>query len=375
MHLKDITMGNRILTHVGGRLDYIDIAKSLGMLTIIWGHVRLGDWSNAFVYAWHIPLFFVLSGMVFDKNRYANFSSFLLKKVKSLLIPYVIFSFLTWVIWAVFSFIVQAPIQSYWMPLAQTFIAQGSGGFLVHNVPLWFVTCLFVMELLYYFIADLRRSWIIIVTILLAALSYCLITYWTGWDVTLLPWNLEVACLGLPFYAVGHLIVQKWGHQSMQEKVSSHRGISVLLIMFLAVVVIIGSNYNGSISFGHSDLGKNVFVSYACAFFGVSMMIIVSMLLTVSSWNQKDTLLMKVLKWFGRNSFIAMVIHNPIKGIVSVLVGKIFQCSVSVVSHNYLYSSVVLVITLVVTMFGIIIINWFEVVFKKRIEFRRHLAN
>ena len=61
----------------GQRWDYNDLAKSLGMLAILWGHIRLTGWSNAFVYAWHIPLFFFLSGMVFDKSRYANFRTFI----------------------------------------------------------------------------------------------------------------------------------------------------------------------------------------------------------------------------------------------------------------------------------------------------------
>lgn len=193
---------------INKRWDYNDLAKSLGMLAILWGHIRLTGWSNAFVYAWHIPLFFFLSGMVFDKSKYANFKTFLIKKVKSLLVPYVIFSFLTWIIWAVFSFVTHAHIESYWMPLAQTFIAQGSGGFLLHNVPLWFVTCLFMMEIIYYAIADWKRGWILTVTIILAAISYYMITYINVIDITLLPWNIEVVCLGLPFYVVGHLIVQ-----------------------------------------------------------------------------------------------------------------------------------------------------------------------
>ena len=131
------------------RLDYNDLAKSLGMLTILWGHIRLTGWSNDFVYAWHIPLFFFLSGMVFNKRKYADFKTFFMKKVKSLLVPYAIFSILTWGVWAVFTFVSHNNVESYWMPLAQTFIAQGSGGFLVHNVPLWFVTCLFVIEIVY----------------------------------------------------------------------------------------------------------------------------------------------------------------------------------------------------------------------------------
>lgn len=112
------------------------------MLLIVWGHIRLGDWSNAFVYAFHIPLFFFLSGMVFSKKRYPDFKSFLLKRINSLIKPYVVFSGLTWIIWVAYSYVSHANVESYWMPLAQTFIAQGSGGFFIHNVPLWFVSCL-----------------------------------------------------------------------------------------------------------------------------------------------------------------------------------------------------------------------------------------
>ena len=42
------------------RIDYIDIAKGLGMMTIIWGHIMYAGISNAIVYAFHIPLFFFL---------------------------------------------------------------------------------------------------------------------------------------------------------------------------------------------------------------------------------------------------------------------------------------------------------------------------
>ena len=47
----------RLVNPIGGgkRLDYNDLAKAFGMLAIIWGHIRLTGWSNAFVYAWHIP--------------------------------------------------------------------------------------------------------------------------------------------------------------------------------------------------------------------------------------------------------------------------------------------------------------------------------
>ncbi len=136
-------------TLVKKRLDYIDIAKALGMLTIMWGHIAANK-SVTFVYAFHIPLFFFLSGMVFVQYKYPDFKSFVKRRIQTLIVPYIIYSFITWTIWALFSYATHARADSYWMPLMQTFIAQGSEGYLVHNVPLWFVSCLFVVELAYY---------------------------------------------------------------------------------------------------------------------------------------------------------------------------------------------------------------------------------
>lgn len=348
-----------IPTGGGKRLDYNDLAKALGMLSIMWGHIRLGDWSNSFVYAWHIPLFFFLSGMVFNKSKYANFKVFLLKKVKSLLIPYIIFSVLTWIVWAVFVYVTHAEVDSYLMPLAETVIAQGSGGFLVHNVPLWFVTCLFVMEIMYYFISKLKKLDIIIFSVAFAVASYCMITYFDRWDVTLLPWNIEVACLGLPFYAAGHLIVQKCGHQSMQNWVSDHKCVSGVLVIVLATIVLLGSHYNGSISFGHASL-HNPLITYPCAFMGIAMMLLVCMLLANTRACVENKRWMQGLKWFGRNSFTAMAIHNPIKGFACVMVGVIMHCGSDTVSMNSSFSFIAFVVTLLATIGGIIMWNWLK---------------
>lgn len=334
------------------------------MLAIIWGHIRLTGWSNAFVYAWHIPLFFFLSGMVFNKCKYADFRTFFMKKVRSLLVPYVIFSFLTWFVWAAFSLVTHAQVDSYWMPLAQTFIAQGSGGFLVHNVPLWFVTCLFVMEVIYYFLSGFKKVWILIVSIALASVSYYMITYVDVVDITLLPWNLEVACLGLPFFAIGHLIVQKFGHQQMQNWVDSHRVVALISCMLLGSLVFIGSSCNGSISFGHADI-HNPLITYQCALAGITMMLLFCMLLAGTESCLNDVKWMHWIKWFGRNSFTAMAIHNPIKGFVCVIVGVLFGCGSASVSNNSSYSVVAFVLTLTITIVGITLVNWVKTVYNK----------
>ena len=342
------------------RLEYIDFAKAFGMLLIVWGHIRLGDWSNAFVYAFHIPLFFFLSGMVFSKKRYPDFKSFLLKRVNSLIKPYIVFSVLTWIVWAAFSYVTHANVDSYWMPLAETFIAQGSGGFLLHNVPLWFVTCLFIVEIIYYFLADLKRLWIMTITIVMAAISYWAINNLECFDITLLPWNIEVAMLAIPFYAAGHWIVKAKTHQGIMNMVNSYKITTIVLAAVFAYVVYVGSQYNGSISFGHADLGKNVFVTYGCGLAGTLMCLIGCILLADTKINKAGLKLLEWTKWFGRNSFNAMAIHNPIKGFVCMVAGVALHCGSAAVSANSYYSFIAFLLTLVVTVIGMVFINWFK---------------
>lgn len=270
------------------------------------------------------------------------------------------FSVLTWIVWAAFSYVTHANIDSYWIPLAETFIAQGSGGFLLHNVPLWFVTCLFVVEIIYYFLADLKRLWIMTITIVMAAISYWAINNLECFDVTLLPWNIEVSMLAIPFYAAGHWIVKAKTRQGIMNMVNIHKITTIVLAAVFAYVAYVGSQYNGSISFGHADIGKNVFVTYGCALAGTLMWLIGCILLADTKINKAGVKLLEWTKWFGRNSFNAMAIHNPIKGFVCVVVGVALHCGSATVSANSYYSFLAFLLTLVVTVIGMVFINWFK---------------
>lgn len=52
------------------RLEYIDFLKAVGILAVIWGHIYTrNDAIYQFVYSFHVPLFFVLSGVFFKPNQ------------------------------------------------------------------------------------------------------------------------------------------------------------------------------------------------------------------------------------------------------------------------------------------------------------------
>lgn len=49
------------------RLDYLDVAKGIGILLVILGHCQLGRIGRAhsLIYSFHMPLFFFISGVCF----------------------------------------------------------------------------------------------------------------------------------------------------------------------------------------------------------------------------------------------------------------------------------------------------------------------
>lgn len=93
------------MTQTARRLDHIDIAKAIGLLLVIYGHTfrmpmrAAYPWcafSYTFVYRFHVPLLFLLSGMgctlTAQKNRSLSARQFVCKKAHSLLLPWGVYS-------------------------------------------------------------------------------------------------------------------------------------------------------------------------------------------------------------------------------------------------------------------------------------------
>lgn len=344
------------------RLDYIDLAKGLGMLTIMWGHIHTGV-STQLVYAFHIPLFFFLSGLVFSRQRYANFGVFLKKRWKGLIFPYIVFSLLTWAVWAAYSYVTHTSVESYWTPLLQTFIAQGSEGYLVHNVPLWFVMCLFSVEVIYYFTSKLKTFWNILLSLTLGAVGAWM-SVTDVYDFSVLPWSFDVALMALPFYAIGSLTNQYIGHERITGAVERHRGIAVLLMIVSAAFLYVGGTSNGQVSMGHAYLGKDLLVFYPVALCGIAAFMALCLLISSCKSLINSKLIGGGIS-FGKNSFRAMAIHNPVKGFIIVILAKATHSSTSVVQGGLLTSIVAFVLTLVVT---VLVIKTIELILQKTLK-------
>ena len=76
------------------RIEYIDIAKGLGIIFVVWGHT--GFWGSIQVNLFHMSLFFFISGLTFNVNK--SVRNMIIGKLKSCYLPYIGFSLSAFII-------------------------------------------------------------------------------------------------------------------------------------------------------------------------------------------------------------------------------------------------------------------------------------
>ena len=309
------------------RMDYLDMLKCLGMFIVVSGHIHpYYGWFSLSVHCFVIPLYFFLSGMTFKRSKFPTLWDFIKHRAKTLLLPYLMFSVVTWIFWAAFRVATHSQVD-IWGPLLQTLISQGSGGFLVHNVPLWFLPCLFVIEVIYYIIDKLPEWANITACIVLSILGACMISVWRGVFVI------------LPF--------------------------SISLMISLTLVMINTAHWNGHISLGSDSLGNCPPIFYLNAFMGIVTsgifaILICSLKRTNKLWNS----IMDYHLWYGRNSLYIMATHVPVKGLIIFAIARMIGESTVYVAKDWWCIAIVFALTCAIcSLLSLLIVKW-----KKRDE-------
>jgi len=211
------------------RTHWIDIARGIGIIFIIYGHLLVKESSSFLLYSFHIPLFFFLSGAVYNPRKYANFFTFLKKSAKTLLLPYFVVSFIFFVLWL-------TGLKSHELFSHQSikqFLSifyANSDIFMVFNAVLWFLPALFVTRLLF---AVVYRQFTQTRTIILALLCFSVFGYLLAVVFApnlKLPFGAEVALSAVVFYGAGFL----W-NQSEKAKALLFKYKYFLFILLLAL--------------------------------------------------------------------------------------------------------------------------------------------
>ncbi len=282
------------------RLDFVDVWKGIGILLVVIAHVNYSQPLLTIIYSFHMPLFFVMSGMLFKPQSYENFVSFIKKKSRSLLCPYVLFYLLSILYHIVVQFVADYNCMNWNLYLKyffQMFLSQGSAN--VANAPLWFVPCLMLVETIYYFVSKANRYITVTASALITVLGWLLESDILNFDNKLLPWSLDSAMFAVGFFAFGQLLsgpILKFATSINSDRFSLVKHIVIILVC--AVLLIPLALLNGKVSMGSKEL-NNGFLFYATGLIGSALVLSAGLLLKKS----------KFLAYCGKNSFYIMSTH------------------------------------------------------------------
>ena len=190
------------------RLDYIDIAKGIGMIMVVLGHaVRMPELMYGIIFSVHMPLFFILSGYCFSFRPEEKFGYFLKKNARQLLLPYFLTSCIVIVIKVIVAVIrgydILETLEGWWLT-----IVYGSGAKVPERLEdilmpigvIWFLLALFIGRTLLRCILYSRVPWL-----------WALILFFASYistDLFWLPFSIQPGLCCVLFLYIGYIIKQ-----------------------------------------------------------------------------------------------------------------------------------------------------------------------
>ena len=282
------------------RLDFIDISKGIGIILVVIGHVmNISNYESIFISSFHMPMFFLISGYLFNSNKYDDFFTLVKHKFISLIIPYIIYGFI-----GVLFQISALLLQKRSIDLLSIFYGLITGKNIT-NGPLWFLLCLFLIEVIYYIIdSKVRNNFIkLVIIFLLVYVGFSLPNNFTY------LFRINVALSQLLFFYVGNLIKNK----NIEIK---YNGIYAFLS--LVATIFIAYKLNILVIVSRAIYG-NTFYFILSALFGSIFIINLSVLI---NGNYK---IKNVMIYFGKRSLIIMCTHFIVLLILSTIQKIVFK--------------------------------------------------
>ena len=216
------------------RDNSLDILKGIGILTMVMGHSNMGESFNLYIAGFHMQLFFLVSGYLFNAKKY-ELKNFIKRKTQSLLYPYVTFAIIT-ILYCLFISLLKDE-NVYDFPNCLLGIIYSNRSIFPITGALWFLQCLFIISILFWFISRCKE-WIVNSLICMFFVLAYLQSYYDLW----LPFALDSALSAIIFFFIGFKLQKFKGNLPLSVNKSFILGI--LLIISTCITIY----FNGSVN-------------------------------------------------------------------------------------------------------------------------------
>ena len=281
------------------RIHYIDLAKGIGIILVILGHISyIGDSTRIFVVSFHMPLFFLLTGFTLDLTKLKDTGvwTYCRRLLERMLVPYIWMQFLSFIPRFIQKRVIghsETPVEIYLQGilLGHSHLKEAPSN------PLYFLLLLFLAQLLLFLLVKLTRGKRYLI-VFFAAMLLPVSLFTQGKDMI---WHCNVVPAVLCFILVGNMlrsVYERWGSRILEGRLWK----TFVLCALLYGIGFVIWRLNGRTSFHGNQYGHHFAL---CVLTAVSTSMAFA-LITIRLPR------IGFLELTGRNTLFLMGLHRPL---------------------------------------------------------------
>ena len=255
---------------------WVDYSRMIGIWLVVFGHAiqRFPGWDTTFlhsvwdyIYLFHMPLFFVVSGYLFNLKQPVSYAAGGGKVWNSIVVPYLIYQ-LVFLPWAVYIHREDILSNLQWWKLMVGLV--GGDGYNTSIsyylcLPCWFLICIIQLRLLFLFVKINKLSSIILVIFSFLFLFLRKLYHWDFY------FCIDCTIMAIPYFLLGFYMRMYSIMKHMRKWV-----FKPVIIFASAVSVWIILKINGPAQMNGPSYGNILLVNYLAGIAGSVMVFLIS---------------------------------------------------------------------------------------------------
>lgn len=281
----------------GQRIHWIDIARGIGILLVIYAHALDSHSMRYLFYAFHMPLFFFLSGLVHHHRKQEKFLHFLKKSFMRIMIPYFFFALISYLLY-LFKRGYPPGLNEFSHHLYGVVYGSSGHGYLFFSAILWFLPCLFATKIIFELLIRISENKYFLGGSLFffSVVGYLFSLYFPEKK---LPLGIEIALTATVFFGIGYFLYL-YKEQVMEFCKKHFISVFTLSLLLLIIPAVINYKlYGNQIDLRMNNL-NNYFLFYLAAISGILFTTAISIRIDKNN----------VLEYIGKNSLPLFAFHQ-----------------------------------------------------------------
>ena len=243
------------------RIEYIDTAKGLCILLVIYHHaqnyVNFLSPIDDVLQSFRMPLYFTLSGIFF--KTYGNIKEFLTKKTNKLLIPFLFYYIFSSILFPLIFNSIGITSEKIQIASIKSLLNED-----FFNLPIWFLWCLFITNLIFYLINKICLNNIKLLGVI--TFSVGLLGFLLGLYQIDIPLYIDSALVALPFFYFGHILKKS---NFLYKQNHSFKSFTTIVILLTILLI-----FAQSINFESNYYSTSYVLLYICGIVGTGMILL-----------------------------------------------------------------------------------------------------